>query len=540
MGQGVRHDLVIVGGSAERPGERLDDWFRVVSSSRRVDAAQGTSGSLHPETLLLRITGGLTPDAGCIDSLYDAWRSDRTRPVAARVLPFDDGAHSCLLGTASVLETGGEPVEVPTAVVYAHVRVDAEGDPVSIAEPPVPDERRTSQPAPHPATQRSTSIGEVVARAGAVLTEPAPREPGCFLTVLTRTQGRRPQCLAETLLCLAGQTVRDFEVVLVRHRATPEDRATVDDVVAGQPSWLRERIRVVDLETGNRSAPLNLGFEQARGRYVAVLDDDDLVLSHWVESFRTLEQEHPAQLLRAGALRLPVLPDRSSGTLVAAPTGPLERPWPTDFSLLDHLLLNRTPCMSVAFPRGVFTDLGVRFDETLDTTEDWDFLLQAAAAVGVACTTEFTSIYRWWEDEESSRQEHPEDEWDDNHDVVQGRLDDQVILLPRGSVTRLRALANTDRVAELEDRIAERDLQIVAMQTEFGVEIGKVHDSRKAYMASLEQERARVESKNEKLKQLRSRLQEQAEASAAQVAALEAEIEELKAARGGSWVRRRD
>ena len=38
--------------------------------------------------------------------------------------------------------------------------------------------------------------------------------------------------------------------------------------------------------------------------------------------------------------------------------------------------------MAVAFPRGIFHDLGLRFDESLPTVEDWDFLVRTAGLVG--------------------------------------------------------------------------------------------------------------------------------------------------------------
>ncbi len=80
-----------------------------------------------------------------------------------------------------------------------------------------------------PADQ-STSLGEVLARAG-VDALPAS-EGNCFLSVVMRTQGRRPRLLAEALARVAEQTDRDFdEVIVVRHRTEPEAAGGVDAVV---------------------------------------------------------------------------------------------------------------------------------------------------------------------------------------------------------------------------------------------------------------------------------------------------------------------
>ena len=256
-------------------------------------------------------------------------------------------------------------------------------------------------------------------------------EGDCFLTVVIRTQGPRPVPLTEVLAGLADQTDRDFEVELVRHRADEAGRRRVEDVLDGVPGWLRQRIRVHDLDTGARGAPLNTGWAAARGAYVVVLDDDDLVLPHWVATFRTLSQQAPGRALRAAALLQRVEPVTENGQVRASPLEEPHRHWPVRFEFLEHLLVNHTPCMSIAFPRSVFHDLGERYDEELATTEDWDFLMRAVSWVGVVDSDEATSVYRWWETSESSRHVHDDDAWQDNHLVVQDRLDERVLLLPR-------------------------------------------------------------------------------------------------------------
>ena len=243
----------------------------------------------------------------------------------------------------------------------------------------------------HDLTRRpgQTLLDEVLERVGAP-SPPAPRGD-CFLTVVMRTQGRRLPCFAEALQSLASQTDRDFELVVVRHRIEQELAAPIDEVVASQPEWMRDRIRVLDLESGARGAPLNLGFEVARGSYMVILDDDDLALPGWVATFRRLHDGSPGRALRTVALRQDAAPVTLDGQTRAEPIGDPYEHWPAKFQLLDHLLMNGTPPMTIAFPRSVFHDLGERFDEELDTTEDWDFLLRAVTLVGVASTEEATA-----------------------------------------------------------------------------------------------------------------------------------------------------
>ena len=111
-----------------------------------------------------------------------------------------------------------------------------------------------------------------------------------------------------------------------------------------------------------------------------------------------------------------------------------------EFSFIEHLLMNSTPFMSVAFPRSLYRDIGMRFDESLTTTEDWDFLMRAASLVGVADSKEVTAIYRGWVTQDSSRTEHDMNEWLLNQYSVDRKFDSEPLLLPRGEARAIREL----------------------------------------------------------------------------------------------------
>lgn len=324
---------------------------------------------------------------------------------------------------------------------------------------------------------------------------PAPRA-SCFLSVITRTQGRRPLLLAETLGSLAEQSDRDFEVLVVRHATDVSQAQTVQEVVSALPAWLRERVRILDVERPGRSAPLNDGFEAARGSYVAILDDDDLALPRWVSTFHDLAATHPGQVLRAVAVRQPVRVEAGPAGPAAVAVAPADRLWPSTFHFVDHLLINHTPPVALAYPRTVFRDRGERFDESLDTTEDWDFLMRAASLVGVASSPEETCIYRWWVEAEGSRAEHTEAEWTRNEGLVRAKLDAREMRLPPGSATRFREL------------IAARDEQIAALTAERDREaanarqlLGEAQD----YLARLKEAEERIRTQRAKIQRLRDR-----------------------------------
>jgi glycosyltransferase involved in cell wall biosynthesis len=291
-------------------------------------------------------------------------------------------------------------------------------------------------------------------------------------------------------MSLAEQTERDFEVLVVRHRTDPAQAAAAQEVVDTLPTWLRERVRVLDVERPGRSAPLNEGFEAARGRYAAILDDDDLALPNWVAAFASLEAGHSGKVLRTVAVRQPVRAEPGPNGPMAVADAPADRIWPTTFSFIDHLLVNSTPPITVAFPLEVFRDRGERFDETLDTVEDWDFLMRAVGLVGIATSPDETSVYRWWVDDEGSRSEHSEHEWQRNEDAVRRKLDDRELLLPRGSASRLKELV--DGLTAERDREAANARQL----------LGEAQD----YLARLEQAEQELDKRVRQVRRLRARV----------------------------------
>jgi glycosyltransferase involved in cell wall biosynthesis/2-polyprenyl-3-methyl-5-hydroxy-6-metoxy-1,4-benzoquinol methylase len=264
-----------------------------------------------------------------------------------------------------------------------------------------------------------------------------------FLSVVLRTQGRRPHTLVEVLTCFSGQTDTDFELLVVGHKLNSVDSIIgVEQVIDDMPRWIRDKIRLIRVEEGGRSRPLNVGFQEARGRYIAMLDDDDVPFGHYVQTFHRLSEETPDRILRAACVRQDVINVKIGGRTGTRASGPLERPYPSEFDLFDHLNDNRSPNFSLAFPRGAFHDLGYRFDEEVNTAEDWDFLVRVAAVCGVASSPSITGVYRWWVGGESSRSVHSQHEWEHNYKRILEKQDNIIFVLQNEYVSRLRQLVS--------------------------------------------------------------------------------------------------
>lgn len=368
-------------------------------------------------------------DVRSFRELGEAWVSSPQDGAGARLEELVEGA-------------GVQIVPEPTAAVFRRVRVDSTGHPLpldrDLATATVPGPRPSGSL--HPAALAATSLSNFLRAIGLSLElPPAEDVVRPFLSVVTRTQGTRGRCLEDVLTCLTAQTDRDFELLIMCHRASPAAVEETRSVLGEFPLWLQERTRLVEVERPGRSAPLNDGFAMARGRYLVMLDDDDTVLEHWVETFHRAEQEAEGKLLRSVALLQPVRDDPTTPEFVPRAVAPLKAEWPLHYEMVDHLRANYSPCMTIAFPRGIFHDLSMRFDETLNTTEDWDLIVRSAGVVGVHSAPEISSVYRWW-GSGSSRDEHDKAEWDEAMHRVLDKFDEVEMLMPPHAFERFRTL----------------------------------------------------------------------------------------------------
>lgn len=257
-----------------------------------------------------------------------------------------------------------------------------------------------------------------------------------FLTVLTRTQGMREAGLTEVLLCLAAQTDRDFEVLIVGHRLNDQQKAMVLRLIEETPSYLRERIRFELCSEEGRTAPLNHGFASAHGEYVSILDDDDIVMDNWVEEFHKVSRRSPGSILHAYAVGqdwtyIPQI--RGQGEDLRASSG-YSRIYCKPYRFQKQFLSNSCPTLCLAYPASIVQQWGFRFDPALNITEDWDFLMRSSVFCGVEDTDAVTSIYRWWTNGVTSATLHDKKEWHTTYRLLTKRFSKMQMVLPVKSI----------------------------------------------------------------------------------------------------------
>lgn len=298
----------------------------------------------------------------------------------------------------------------------------------------------------------------------AAQTQEADSATGPFLSVVIRTQGTRLELLGDVLVCLAGQTCQDFDVVIVQH--STENDVAVRGLIASQPLFLRKRISLHTAVGGKRAVPLNVGVASAKGAYITFFDDDDLVSAGWVESFQTGATVAPGAVQRSQVATLRSRPTTWPGipqegfVSIGIPVAEYAR----SFSQIDHLLVSHTPFMSLAFPRALFSPKGLVFDETLWVCEDWDILLQASSMAPVNDVDELTGFYRRWTGLRNSYSDHEALQWRESEAKVIGRIRSQPFTLRGDSVDRIRGLLELEtELHSARQLLAEQGLVLGSM-----------------------------------------------------------------------------
>lgn len=282
-----------------------------------------------------------------------------------------------------------------------------------------------------------------------------------FLSVIVRTLGDRQETLEEALCCLAAQTDLDFEVLVVVHGSNRLDQ--VGAIVERFESNLAQRVSMYGCDGGTRGRPANLGMRNARGAYIAFLDDDDAVTADWVQRFHEGASGHPGKLIRSLAAEQRRTWAQDNELAAHHATSPLAATFTTSFDLVRHIRQNETPFHCFAFPAAL-VDLGYSFNERVTVCEDWDFLIRAASLCGVDDTGYVTSIYNKWANK-SSADLVAGDEWNVMRSYIHVELDRQPLLLPPGSVRALdrlgeRAEEDARRIQALEHALAQANANL--------------------------------------------------------------------------------
>lgn len=196
-----------------------------------------------------------------------------------------------------------------------------------------------------------------------------------LVSVIIRSMDR--ELLSDALDSLALQSYPHLEVLLVNAKGGKHSDPG--------PRCGRFPLRLINAEGArlDRAAAANAGLAAAAGELVAFLDDDD-----------TVDADHYQQLVSA---------QRAAGSdsVVYAGVRCMDRAdaerkvisvFAEEFAWVKLLAGNFIPIHAPLFPRRYYND-GLRFDESLQCYEDWDFWLQLAQVARFVLSPRVTATY---------------------------------------------------------------------------------------------------------------------------------------------------
>ncbi len=205
--------------------------------------------------------------------------------------------------------------------------------------------------------------------AGASSTETQPTPGPAISVVMSVYNGER--FLAEAVESILGQSATDFEFLIVDDGST--DRTA--DILR---SFDDPRIRlIVNPHNLGLTRSLNIGLAAARGRFIARMDADDIAVpDRFARQLAFFEANPEVVLAGSGHVRLD--DDARTRAVAIRALRPIEVRWHSFFwSPLLH--------PSAMFRAELIRDAGLRYDERLTTSQDYDLwtrmLLHGDAAV---------------------------------------------------------------------------------------------------------------------------------------------------------------
>lgn len=169
--------------------------------------------------------------------------------------------------------------------------------------------------------------------------------------------------LADAMQSVLSQSYSDWELVAVDDGSTDRSLEILHEFAAQD-----SRIRVLPMPHAGICCTRNTGIDAARGRYVAALDNDDVMLPSRLQAQFDFLESHPDHVAVGTA-----------GLLIDVDGDPInERFFPTSSEEIEReLLAGRNPLMqsSMMFRRAAMVEAG-RYQEDRNFAEDYDLFLR--------------------------------------------------------------------------------------------------------------------------------------------------------------------
>jgi glycosyltransferase involved in cell wall biosynthesis len=209
--------------------------------------------------------------------------------------------------------------------------------------------------------------------------------------------------LGDAVASLRAQTLTDIEIIVIDDGSSDGTLALAHTLARGDP---RVRVLARDKASGGPSRARNDGMRGARGRFIALLDADDVAVPTRLEHAVAAMELTGARFAFADMQRLYQDTGRMAlgGTLALAKFTEVAAPYLTRVSGAVYLCSPTFPAFlltyvaigtsTVVFHRDLLTAESTWFDETLVCFEDLDFWFRLAEHTPLVFVDEIATIVR--------------------------------------------------------------------------------------------------------------------------------------------------
>jgi glycosyltransferase involved in cell wall biosynthesis len=188
--------------------------------------------------------------------------------------------------------------------------------------------------------------------------------------------------IAETIRSVQAQSLDDWELIIINDGSSDDTASVIETFLSDK------RIQLVHQSNSGVCKTRNHGFTLAKGKYIALLDADDLFLpENLKEKITALESNSDARWTYSN---LKLINEKSEKY------GPDTQG--KSKNILQHLLrwngeVIPGPCSNLVFHRSVL-ETGIRFDPQFSTAADQDFCMSLAASYSSVFIPETLAAYR--------------------------------------------------------------------------------------------------------------------------------------------------
>ncbi len=194
-----------------------------------------------------------------------------------------------------------------------------------------------------------------------------PHTPDSPLVTIVMPAFNSAAFITATIHSALAQTCADFELIVVDDESTDNTIEVVHEAAAGDP-----RVIVLRNTHGGIGKSQNTALDAARGRFIALLDSDDLWMPEYLEEQLAMFERFPDRsIVTANAIS-------RGGVLDGRPVWPKTTGW-RKLSLRDLIVEENAVCIMAMFRREVVETVG-GFDPACRCNEDYEYWIRSANA----------------------------------------------------------------------------------------------------------------------------------------------------------------